>query len=60
MITINHSEYQIKARSKSDECLRFIIRDAKEAIVANPEGEKARYYADEVCYCSMELTRRSR
>ncbi len=56
---IDHSGYQKKVRRMSEEALRFVIKDAREAINANPDGHKAGYYADEINYCSMELSRRS-
>lgn len=59
MIQINHSEYQKGLRTKSPESLRFIMRDAREAMEAMPEGQKAGYYADEIHYCGMELGRRA-
>ena len=55
---INHAAYQAKAKQMTEEQLRFTIKDAIEAMEANPEGHKAGYYADEVCYCGMELKRR--
>jgi len=56
---INHSEYQKKVRRMTEASLRFVMRDAAEAIKANPDGHKAGYYADEINYCSMELARRA-
>lgn len=58
----DHSGYQQKVRGLSDESLRFIIRDAQEAIAANPESPKAKsgFYADEINYCTSELYRRSK
>jgi hypothetical protein len=34
------------------------MKDAHEAMTANPEGPKAGYYADEINYCADELARR--
>jgi hypothetical protein len=56
---IDHANYPKSLRSKSDESLRFIIKDCKEAIFLFPENPKAGYYADEIHYCSMELARRA-
>ena len=56
--TIDHAAYQRKVRKLSEESLRFIIKDAGEALRANPEGHKAGYYQDEIHYCLMELRRR--
>ena len=58
MNTINHIEYPKSLKSKSIESLRFIIKDAKEALKANPNSAKAGYYADEICYAGMELKAR--
>lgn len=57
---MDHTEYPKRLRKKTDEELRFIIKDANEAMNANPDSEKSRngYYADEVNYASMELKRR--
>jgi hypothetical protein len=57
---INHKEYPEKLKSKTDAELNFIIRDAHEAIKANPEGKKSGYYADEINYAGMELSRRAK
>ena len=58
--TMDHAAYQKSLRTKPEESLRFIIKDANEAIKAQPDGENAGYYADEVSYCCMELARRQR
>lgn len=58
MIQINHNEYRAAAKRKTDEALRFTIKDAREAMEAMPEGPKAGYYADEIHYCAAELKRR--
>lgn len=55
---MNHTEYMKKVRNLEDAALRYIIKDANEAIQAMPNSINAGYYADEVHYCSMELTRR--
>lgn len=55
---MNHSEYPKRLRSKTVEELRFIMKDADEAIKAMPTGENVDYYMDEICYCSDELWRR--
>jgi len=57
-MNIDHVEYPKRLRTKSDAALRFIVKDATEAMRANPEGQKAGYYADEVNYASNELARR--
>lgn len=60
MNQINHTAYPKSLKSKSDEALRYIIKDAGEAMAAMPEGPKAGYYADEQHYCAMELARRAK
>jgi hypothetical protein len=55
---IDHVNYPKKLKTKSDDELRFIIKDAQEAMKAMPDGPKAGYYADEVNYASMELRKR--
>ena len=60
MKTMNHAEYKTKVRTLSDASLQYTIKDAKEAMLANPTSENCSYYADEVCYCADELARRDR
>ncbi len=57
---MDHTEYPKRLKKKSDDALRFIIKDAGEAIKANPDSEKSKngYYADEINYAAMELKRR--
>jgi hypothetical protein len=55
---MNHTDYPKKLRGKSEAELRFIIKDAKEALDAIPKGENIGYYSDEICYCVDELHRR--
>ena len=57
-MTMSHDAYQRSLKSKTDDELKFIIRDAREAAQANPQGEKAGYYQDEVLYAQMELKNR--
>jgi hypothetical protein len=57
-VEIDHAAYQRKVRKMSELSLKFIIKDATEAINANPDGPKAGYYADEINYCCDELHRR--
>jgi len=59
MKQINHNEYMKKVKTLTDESLRYIIKDCQEAISAMPNGEKAGFYADEIHYCAMELSRRA-
>ncbi len=58
IVNINHRTYPISLKNKSDDSLHYIMKDAYEAMKANPEGTKAGYYADEVNYCADELARR--
>jgi len=57
---IDHAAYPRRCRTMSDAELMFTIADAKSALAAMPDGDKAGYYADEICYAADELTRRSR
>jgi hypothetical protein len=58
----DHAAYAEKVKHMSEEQLRFIIKDAQEAIKANPDSPKSKYgyYADEINYCSSELHRRKK
>ena len=58
LIPIDHGEYQKKVKTMSQAALTYTIKDAREAIIANPEGPKAGYYQDEIHYCLMEMKRR--
>ena len=60
MIQIDHTEYPKNLRSKPMESLLYIRQDAHNAMTANPEGQKAGYYADEICYICDEISRRSK
>ncbi len=55
---MNHSEYPKQMKRKDVDSLRFTMKDAKEAIEANPNNANNGYYADEVLYCAQELRRR--
>jgi hypothetical protein len=55
---MNHAVYQAGLKSRSREQLDYIIKDAGEAIRANPESHNVGYYADEIHYASMEIERR--
>lgn len=58
---IDHEEYQEKLKSKTDAELKHIIKDAKEAIEANPDAPKSQgYYQDEINYAVMELNKRKK
>ena len=56
---IDHVEYPKALLTKSDDMLRFIIGDCKEALDALPGSHNAGYYADEICYCGMDLKKRA-
>jgi hypothetical protein len=60
IVEIDHAAYQRKVKKLSADSLRFIIKDAKEAMQAMPLGPKAGYYQDEVFYCCDELERRKK
>ena len=55
---MDHAAYQAAVRKRSDAALRYVIKDCREAIDAQPDGINAGYYADEICYCASELYRR--
>ena len=59
-VQINHSAYVKHVRELSDDHLRYIIKDARAALEAMPDGVKSSYYADEIDYCVNELSRRQR
>lgn len=51
---MDHGAYRAQLKRKSIPELLFIIRDANQAIEANPDGPNAGYYADEVHYAATE------
>jgi hypothetical protein len=55
---MDHTKYPRSLKRKTIDQLRFIIQDAREASEANPEGENAGYYIDEMHYAYAELQRR--
>ena len=57
---IDHAAYMERVKTLSDSALRYTIKDASEAIRAQPDGHKAGYYADEINYCADELAKRKR
>ena len=58
MKTMNHAEYQRRLKNKSILELEYILQDANETLKANPYGENAGFYADEIHYAAAELRRR--
>lgn len=55
---MDHGQYPKRLRAKTEQELRFIVKDAGEAVTANPQGANAGYYMDEVLYAAAELRRR--
>ena len=55
---MDHTNYPKQLRTKSIDTLFFIINDCREAIEAMPDNPKNSFYADEICYCGMEIKRR--
>lgn len=55
---MDHAAYQKRCRKLDDAALEFTIKDAKEAVAANPHNPNNGYYADEICYAAMDLRRR--
>lgn len=58
MKKMNHTTYPLGLKKKTDDELRFIMKDAQEAHDAFPTSENAGYYLDEVLYAAMELKAR--
>jgi len=57
---MDHSAYQKKVRKMSEDTLRYVIQDCRNALEAMPENPKAGNYMDEIHYCAAELKRRSK
>ena len=57
---MNFANYEEKCRNATDASLVYVMKDAREAMLANPEGVKAGYYADEISMAGMELMNRRR
>lgn len=55
---MDHAAYQKKCRKQEIASLRYTIKDATEAIQANPDSPNAGYYQDEIHYALGELRRR--
>jgi hypothetical protein len=53
-----HTQYMTKVKTLSNESLRYIIEDCRNAMAAMPDSPKWGQYADEVHYCHMEINRR--
>jgi hypothetical protein len=55
-----HSAYQAVCKRRDNESLRYVIKDCRDAIRANPENPKCEQYWDEIHYCGMELHKRQK
>lgn len=55
---MDHAAYQKRLKRLDVYSLRFIIKDAGEALKANPDNPNNGYYQDEVVYAAQELRRR--
>jgi hypothetical protein len=55
---MNHTEYPKQMKKRTEEELRYTIKDAGLAIEANPDNLNNGYYRDEQLYCAAELRRR--
>jgi hypothetical protein len=53
-----HTDYMTKVKTLSNESLRYIVEDCRNAMAAMPGSPKWGQYADEVHYCHMEINRR--
>jgi hypothetical protein len=52
---MNHKTYPETLKSKTWAELRYIAKDAKETLAANPDNDNAGYYADEINYVCSEM-----
>jgi len=57
---IDHANYPKSLKGRSDDSLRFTIKDCQAAMKAMPDNPKCGYYADEIHYCGMELHSRTK
>ena len=57
--TMQWAKYTTRIEKLPSIALRFIIKDAQEAIKAMPDGINAGYYADESHVCAGELRKRA-
>ena len=55
---MDHLRYQKRMKGLTMDSLRFIIKDAKEAVNAMPDNPNNGYYLDEIHYAGMEIQRR--
>lgn len=53
--TTDHTQLMRYVRKLSHAALTYVRRDSHEAMLANPAGRKAGYYADLASYCGMRL-----
>jgi len=52
------AEYEERILGLPSIVLRYIIKDAKEAMELNPDSENNSYYSDEILLCNQEISRR--
>lgn len=57
---MSHKDYPKSLRNKSEAELRFILKDCREALEANPTSSKANDYQDEILYVAAEFNRRNK
>jgi len=55
---MDHNKYPKSLRKLSDNMLRYIAKDCREAIKAYPENPNNGYYQDEINYIVSEIYRR--
>jgi hypothetical protein len=55
---MDHHAYPLMLRRKTDSELRYIAKDAGEAVRANPSTPNNSFYENEILYCYAELFRR--
>jgi hypothetical protein len=60
MKTMNHAEYQAKARTMTANQLLYTIKDCMETLKGWVDCPNHGYYMDEIHYCRMELNRRQK
>lgn len=55
---MSHKKHMKKVKGMTEGELEYVIKDAGEAIAANPTNPKNEHYLDEIFYCRGELQRR--
>lgn len=56
---MDHTKYPKSLKSKTLSELQFIVKDANEAMQANPQNPNNSFYADEVIYAATEIRQRT-